>query len=526
LRRLLTSSAVVFVASLVVAAHAQQQTHSNAPPAQGLTSTVRVRLPPAFAGVMGETATIQGHTAAKRDLLAQLDPNAKVTLPNGRAMTTQQLLDGVGRSEDKARGAGTSLRAIPTRRMAMVNPGPRIALQKQKLEAAKARLLAAKSSGWTSAFVERPSPGPSPSPSQLVTQMSLPHHHGGVYHRLMPVCAQYPGHTPDCIPDFSSISAPPWSQDVGDPSVVGGTTSFSLSGSTTPDGDQSTCSLEWDNVGQVFGTSWDILRVSASETTRAKSATFTGSLAIYVAGAAIAVPDDGAGGDDGTLMNETYSVSAGGKIPLVGPIYLELALSASASMQIALVGERRVVVGDPSPGPSAPVSGGGSGNSHAAPLGKTSPSTITPVLQGSHGPHCHVGVEPGVQSDVQLTTGIGFGIDDLVDLMHIEVTGDIKPITASMPTHVTLDLQRAPPSGQVAFDSHLDAKFMQSQLSFDWQIFDVCWTNPLGTICLLHDILQIPTSGSVVIAQDEGFDPLSIDLAGGGRAIRWKPKSG
>ncbi len=127
---------------------------------------------------------------------------------------------------------------------------------------------------------------------------------------------------------------------------------------------------------------------------------------------------------------------------------------------------------------------------------------------------------------MQLTTGIGFGIDDLVDLMHIEVTGDIKPITASLPTHVTLDLQRAPPSGQVAFDSHLDAKFMQSQLSFNWQIFDVCWSCPLGTVCLLHDILQIPTSGSVVIAQDEGFDPISIDLAGGGRTIRWKPKSG
>jgi hypothetical protein len=65
---------------------------------------------------------------------------------------------------------------------------------------------------------------------------------------------------------------------------------------------------------------------------------------------------------------------------------------------------------------------------------------------------------------------------------------------------------------------------MQSQLSFDWQIFDVCWTVPVvgGTVCLLHDILQIPTSGSVVIAQDEGFDPIDMDLAGGGRAIRWK----
>jgi hypothetical protein len=40
----------------------------------------------------------------------------------------------------------------------------------------------------------------------------------------------------------------------------------------------------------------------------------------------------------------------------------------------------------------------------------------------------------------------------------------------------------------------------------------------------LHDILQIPTSGSVAIAQDERTDPVDCDLIGGGRAIQWKPK--
>ena len=145
----------------------------------------------------------------------------------------------------------------------------------------------------------------------------------------------------------------------------------------------------------------------------------------------------------------------------------------------------------------------------------------------THGTHCHVGVEPSLDTDVQLTAGLGVGIDDIVDLMHIDVTGDIHPITASVPTHVTLDLQRAPPGGQIAFDSHLKATFMKSQLSFDWQIFDVCYSSPVGTVCLLRDILQIPTSGSVVIAQDEGFDPLDIDLMGGGRAIKWKdPRNG
>ena len=524
--RFLAPCLLVVVASASIAAHAQPRpvAKPNAPVAAPATPPMRVRVPAPFAHVVGESTTVNGHTVKKSDLLAQIDPARVVTLPNGKSMTVQQLFDGVGRSEDKARRANTSLHAIPTRSTAMVNPGPRIALQKQKIAAAKARLVAAKASGWASGMVEHPAAGPPPPPDvPFASKSNAPPSRKSGVRRMVSPCAFAPGHAPNCVPEFASIEAPPWSQDVGDRNVVGGSTSFSISSSTSADGEQSTCSLEWDNVGQVFGTSWDVLKVSGAETSNAKSGTFSGALAIYVAGAAINVPGDASEGADGTLMDETYHVSAGGKIPLVGPIYLELKLDASASMSVALVGERRLVAGDPNAVPGAPP-GATSGTSTAMARNPSTPSMAVGIARETHGTHCHVGVEPKVDSDVQLTTGIGFGIDDLVDLMHIAVTGEVKPIVASLPTHVTLDLQRAPPTGQVAFDAHLNARFMQSQLSFDWTIFDVCWNSPVGSVCLLRDILQIPTSGSVVIAQDEGFDPLDVDLAGGGRTIRWKPK--
>jgi hypothetical protein len=409
-------------------------------------AVMRIHVPSPFAHVVGESVTVNGRTLGKASLLAQLDPAAPVKLPSGRVLTTQQLLDGVGRSEDKAKSSGTSLRAIQVKRSAMVNAAGRIATQKQKLAASRARLATAKAGGWASAFVEHLTAG-APSPDrQLQRNASVPPARR-MTHRLVSACAIYPGHFPACAPDFSSIDAPPWSQDVGDPNVVGASTSFSMAGSTSPAGDQSTCSLEWDNVGQIFGTSWDVLRVSGSETTNAKNSSFSGSLAIYVAGAALTVPDDGALGGDGSLLDDSYSVSAGGKFPLIGPIYLELSFNASAALTIALVGERRTVPADPAAVPPPPPGGGG--NHQAQTLvpgaGQASPMTLPGE---THGAHCHVGVQPSFTSDVSLTAGIGFGIDDLIDLMHIEVTGDVKPINASLPTHVTLDLQRAPPGGR------------------------------------------------------------------------------
>ena len=529
MRGVLASFSLIALASIAVAAHAQQRTTPQQKPA-GLTPPVmRVRVPAAFAHVANETTTVNGKTANKGDLLAHIDPAQVFTLPTGKKMTAQAIFDGVGRSEDKALKANATLKAIPIRRMAMINPAVRIAAQKQKLAAAKQRLLAAKAGGWRGGLVEHPSAGGgSTSDLPMTGKTSIPRaRHRSMVKRMVSPCAFYPGHAPTCVPDFSAIDAPPWSQDVGDTSVVGASTTLSVSGSSSADGEQSSCSLTWDNSVSVFNQSNDMFQVVASETTNARAHSFSGSLAVYIAGNAIGVPDDGAEGSSGSLISESLGFKAGGKIPLIGPIYLNLTLEASATVQLALVGERRLVIGDPTA--ALPVAGGGAGGASAGGNPTAHPGVVpgipaVGIPHETHGTHCHVGVEPSLDTDVQLTAGLGVGIDDIVDLMHIDVTGDIHPITASVPTHVTLDLQRAPPGGQIAFDSHLKATFMKSQLSFDWQIFDVCYSSPVGTVCLLRDILQIPTSGSVVIAQDEGFDPLDIDLMGGGRAIKWKPK--
>jgi hypothetical protein len=537
IRRVLFSVSIVALASFAIVAHAQQP-RAVVPIPTGPTraplptTNIRLRVPPAFTHVTNETATVNGHAMPKRDLLAQVDPAKVVTLPSGKSMTTQQLMDGVGRSEDKAIASKTTLRAIAMKKTVMVNPAARIAAQKQKVNAWRQRATSAKAGGWSGNALVHLSPGPAAPPDHEFTgTINLPPSRRTRLKRYMSPCAFYPGHAPTCTPDFSSIDAPPWSQDVGDRNVVGASTSMSVSGSTTGDGDQSTCSIDWDNSVQVFGTEQDMFHVVASETMNAHTQSFSGSLAVYIVGNAISTPDDNDEGSGGSLISESYGFSAGGNFPLIGPIYLTLKLQANATAQIALVGERRLTAGDPdarvpaASAPSAPPSSsGGSGTRTVTNHPPGGGGTIIQAGNTAHGTHCHVGVEPSLQTDVQLTTGIGFGIDDLVDLMHIEVIGEVKPIWASLPTHVTLDLQRAPPSGQIAFDSHLKATFMQSQLSFNWQIFDVCWSSPFGTVCLLHDILDIPTSGTAVIAQDEGFDPVDIDLLGGGRAIKWKPK--
>ena len=539
IRRVLFPVSLVALASFAIVAHAQQPrgvvppptgpARVPAPTTNGV-SVIRLRVPAAFTHVTNETATVNGHATPKRDLLAQIDPAKVVTLPSGKTMSTQQILDGVGRSEDKAVASKTTLRAIPRKNSVMINPGVRIAAQKQKVNAWKQRATAAKAGGWAGNALVHLSPGPPTPPDQeLKGTLNIPRSRNNRLKRYMPACAFYPGHAPTCTPDFTSIDAPPWSQDVGDRNVVGASTSMSVSGSTTGDGDQSTCSIDWDNSVQVFGQDQDMFHVVASETMNARTQSFSGSLAVYVLGHAISTPDDNEEGSGGSLISESYNVEAGGNFPLIGPIYMTLKFKASALAQIALVGERRLTVGDPdarvpTAGPApAPNGGGGSGARNVV-VNPGGGGTVTQIGNSGRGTHCHVGVEPSLQTEVSLETGIGFGIDDLVDLMHIEVIGTAKPITASLPTHVTLDLQRAPPSGQIAFDSHLKATFMQSQLSFNWQIFDVCWSSPLGNVCLLADILEIPTSGTAIIAQDEGFDPIDLDLLGGGRAIKWKPK--
>lgn len=282
---------------------------------------------------------------------------------------------------------------------------------------------------------------------------------------------------------------------MGDPNSLAATSTFSLHGATSNGGDTSTCSGEWDNTGQVLGTNWDILRVSASETTDAHAQSFSGSLAVYFAGKAVTMGPAADDGSDGYLMNDTYGISAGGQIPIAGPLYLQLSFSADAVIQLALIGERRMSQGDP----AAPV---------------------------SHGSHCHVGLEPSLDTEVTMTAGLGIGIDDVIDILHFNLNGTAHPIQAKLPAHATLDLLNTPPGGQIAFDAHLSATFMQSRVWIDWQLFDVCVSYMVGKTCLLRDILQIPTSGTITIADDPGWPAVDQDLAGGERTIRWHPVPG
>jgi hypothetical protein len=487
---------VALVISLALPAHGQPSTA----PVRAPAAVARVRLAPAFANISTQMVTVQGRQVSKGELLSHFDPNERHVLPSGATITTQELMDRMGRAEDRMRASHTSMTALPLRKVASPNAATLAIGQHNRLQESIQRLSAMKRAGWTSGWVEHALPAthyttPSAGPTRPLTMVvpGLSHLMRNKVVRLVDLCDFSSGHAvPSCSPNFSTIDAPPWTQDMGDPSSVGATTSLSLHGSTASGGDSSTCSVEWDNVGQVFGTSWDMLRVSASETTDAHAQSFTGSLAVYVAGSAVTLGPSTDEGSDGYLVNDTYGVSAGGEIPLAGPIYLNLSFSANATIQIALVGERRMAQGDPS-----------------APVG--------------HGSHCHVGVEPSLDTDVTATAGVGIGIDDLIDILHFNLSGDTHPIKANLPAHVTLDLQRTPPSGQIAFDAHLGATFMQSRLWVDWQLFDICVSYLVGTTCLLKDILQIPTSGTITIADDPGWPGVDQDLAGGQRAIVWRP---
>jgi hypothetical protein len=458
----------------------------------------RIRLPAAFANIHTQQVTVQGRQVTKGELLSHFDPAERHVLPSGATITTQDLMDRMGRAEDRMHAGHTSMTALPQRKVVSLNAATLAFAQHQKLQQSVQRFGALKNAGWVSGWVEHPvsgSNGSASSTQPLARQLSPSLSHSALHNvgRMVDVCDFSSGRSvPSCSPDFSAIDAPPWSQDMGDPSSVGATSSFSLHGSTSNGGDSSTCSVEWNNVGQVFGTSWDMLRVSASETADARAQSFSGSLAVYVAGTAMTVGPATDDGSDGYLMNDTYGVSAGGQIPLAGPIYLNLSFSANATIQMALVGERRMAQGDPT-----------------APLGR--------------GSHCHVGVQPSLDTDVTVTAGVGIGIDDVIDLLHFNLNGDTHPITATLPAHVTLDLLRTPPQGEIAFDAHLNATFMKSRLWVDWQLFDVCVSYYVGTTCLLRDVLQIPTSGTITIVDDAGWPGVDQDLAGGRRAIRWHP---
>src|SRR5688572_25605832 len=220
-------------------------TPSSAAPGGPAAPVKKIAIGAGLRARLAEKVQKNGQTKTRGEILDLFDAGTKVTLPSGKTITVQELIDDVEEGEKEIAKKGSSLGRLPKKTWMKSTTPTKIATQRAALSGEVAAMKpAARSKG-----------GSTPS-----------------------------GCTPaSCAPRDKEESAR-WEKQKGDDDVIAAYTALSIA-EKTPDASTAACSATWDNGVYVLGDKRSLVRLSADISVKTgQKSSATAKTALYVLG--------------------------------------------------------------------------------------------------------------------------------------------------------------------------------------------------------------------------------------------------
>lgn len=249
-----------------------------------------------FAHKMNEPVDKPGKPRKTRaEVVAMFEADAKHTLPNGRTVTVQQLLDDVDHAEGELSKKGGSFHKMQSHTWMKADLPATITAQKAEHQK-DLRMLAA---------------APKPTPTRP-----------GADRCGISSCA--PADTQHKVT---------WNKTLGHKDTLAAYTDFDVE-EKTPDANDAACNLSWDNGIYLLGDQRSVVKFVADTTTKTGAAPSASAKAsLYVLGKASPVWTR-SGKVEGETLDRTFKTSKDMDYTIIPGIYLKGAISAAATLAL------------------------------------------------------------------------------------------------------------------------------------------------------------------------------------------------
>jgi hypothetical protein len=256
-----------------------------------------------------------------------------------------------------------------------------------------------------------------------------------------------------------------WQKQRGDQDTVAVYTQFEAV-ERTPNRESASCGVNWDSGVYLMGKAFSVLRFATdAQAKRASVGQAHARAALYVLGQATPVWQKEAAFPRTTVERSFRTPTAAVSVPFIPLVRAEGKVDGGATM-------------------SLDTAAGGSLDDGGAALRCS--SLAVPTLA--------VTVNPEVT--------LAVGVKRLINLAKGGVRAELTVARARIPTHISLLMRPDARVQLLDFQSDLDLTLMQGRIYAWFKIKDICrWG-----VCLLGDILGIPTKGEVNLWEDaDGF---------------------
>lgn len=265
-----------------------------------------------------------------------------------------------------------------------------------------------------------------------------------------------------CEPELKEKSIT-WNGTWGDEDTIAAYTSLTVT-SSHPRESSAACKFDWDSGVYLLGSKKDIVRFVAEGSSSSQAApTFTGKATLYVLGQSKWSKE---GKVEATDLSRTFKTGKSLDIPLYGPIMAHGSIEASATLSLKPALSATATANDLS---------------------------------------CRIQLTPQLDTKVTGTAAIAVGIAG-VRLAEGGLKGEVVPVNVRLPTTLSVAGTEQPRSLHLQFQSSLDATMMKGRVFAYYKLRDYCQDILVGTVCVLEDILHIPTYGEYDLWKHAGYD--------------------